>query len=158
MVKLDNNFEQNAQWHSKNKVHTKYFPIGCKLFVFNSQRNNISFELAQKWQGPFICIQHLNNDNILIKPNSENKLLKIHINNCKWAELRDEHLRLNDDYVKELLKQLGNSSNSNSYDSPDKLIVPNHAFDDDFPSLPNIPNVAPPLSPEPDSDNENSAE
>ena len=54
MEKLDNNFEQNAQWHSKNKVFSKSYPIGCKLFVFNSQRNNASFKLAQKWQGPII--------------------------------------------------------------------------------------------------------
>ena len=80
------------------------------------------------------------------------------MNNCKRAEMQDEHLRLNDDYVKEQLKELGHSSKSTFYDSPDKLIVPNNAFDDDFPSLPHIPNIAPSISPDPDSADENSAE
>ena len=38
------------------------------------------------------------------------------------------------------------------------MIVPNNVFDDDFPSLPHIPNIAPSISPEPDSAEENSAE
>ena len=67
MEKLDNNFKQNAQWHSNNKAYAKSFPIGCKLLVFNSQRNNVSFKLAQKWQGPLVCIQHLSNNYILIQ-------------------------------------------------------------------------------------------
>ena len=149
-------FEQNAQWHSKNKVFSKSFPIGCKLFVFNSQRNNISYKLAQKWQGHFICIQHLENNNILIKPIGGNKLLKIHINNCKKAGLSDEHLRLNADYLKEQFKQLGKSST----DTPDKLIVPNYTFEDDFPTIaqPDIPNIPPPFSPAHSADKDNSAE
>ena len=155
MEKLDNNFEQNAQWHSKNKVFSEYFPTGCKLFVYNSQRNYVSFKLAQKWQGLFICIKHLNNNNILITPLNGNKQLKIHINNFKRAELRDEHLRLNDDYVREQLKQIGNSSS----DTSDKLIVPNHVFNDDYTPIPQpkIPNAAPPLSSEPNSADEHSA-
>ena len=157
MEKLDDHFEQNVKWHSNNKAYSKYFPIGCKLFVFNSQRNNVSFKLAQKWQGPLICIQHLSNNNILIKPINGNQLVKIHINNCKRAEIHDKHIRLNDGYIKQQLKELSKSHLSDSL-SPDKMIVPSNAFDDDFPSSPHIPNIAPPTSPEPASEDENSAE
>ena len=153
MEKLDNNFEQNAKWYMANKSFPKSFPIGCKLFVFNSQRNNVSYKLAQKWQGPFVCIQHLSNNNLLIKPLNGNKLVKIHINTCKRAEFCDEHLRLDDDSMKEHFQNLAKPTET----PPDNLIVPNDAFEDDLPTLPNIPNVAPPNTDRPDLD-ENSAE
>ena len=146
MEKLDSNFEQNANWYMANKSFTKSFPIGCKLFVLNSQRKNVSYKLAQKWQGAFICIQHLSNNNLLIKPINENKLVKIHINNCKRAEFRNEHLRLNDDTLRQDFNILRNKP---SQTPPDKLIVSNDAFDDDLPHIPDNPVVNPPSPPPP---------
>ena len=151
MEKSDNNFEQNEKWYSANKSFSKSFPIGWKLFLFNSQRNNVSFKMAQKWQGPFICIQHLSNNNLLIKPLHGNKLVKINVNNCKEAEFRDKHLRLNDDYVKKHIREIGKSLPQ----STDNLIVPNNDFDDELPTLPHFPNIAPPLIPEPNRPEQN---
>ena len=47
MEKLDNTLDQNAQWHNKYKVFSRSFPIGCKLFIYNSQRNKMLYKLAQ---------------------------------------------------------------------------------------------------------------
>ena len=66
------------------------------LFTGLQQRGNISYKLAQQWQGPYICIGFLKHNNLLIKPLKGGKLKKVHKNNCKLATFRDQHLRIND--------------------------------------------------------------
>lgn len=76
---------------------------------------------------PVCFIQH-----ILIKPLNGTKLFKVHINNCKRADYKEEHLRLNNSSLKEQLDQLNKYTNN----IPDKLIVPNNAFDDEIATTP----------------------
>ena len=82
-----------AQYDSSS--HAVKFSVGCKLFVKTSQQGNISYKLAQQWQGPYICIGLLKHNNLLIKPLKGGKHKKVHKNNCKLATFRDQHLRIN---------------------------------------------------------------
>ena len=73
---------------------TQHFPIGSKLFVRTSQRGRVSFKLAHTWKGPYVCVEHLPHNNLLIKPLNGRKTEKVHKNLCKLAPFRDQHLRL----------------------------------------------------------------
>ena len=66
-------------------ARTQYFPVGCKLFVRTSQRGKISFKLAHTWKGPYVCLEHLQHNNLLIKPLNGRKTEKVHKNLCKLA-------------------------------------------------------------------------
>ena len=88
--------KQNTDWHNKNSAYSRSFPIGSKLFVMTSYRNNVSFKLSNKWKGPYICLKHLEHNNLLIKAINGRKLEKVHKNLCKPADVRFEHLRLID--------------------------------------------------------------
>ena len=92
---LHKQFETSkAQYDSSS--HTVTFSVGCKLFVKTSQLGNISYKLAQQWQGPYVCIGLLKHNNLLIKLLKGGKLKRVHKNNCKLATFRDQHLRIND--------------------------------------------------------------
>ena len=88
----------SAKQHFDKSTHSPSFPIGCKLFVRTSQRGKISFKLAHTWKGPYICLEHLPNNNLRIKPLSGRKIETVHKNLCKLAPFRFQHLRMNDDY------------------------------------------------------------
>ena len=77
---------------------SQHFPIGCKLFVRTSQRGKIAFKLAHTWKGPYVCLEHLQHNNLLIKPLNGRKTEKVHKNLCKLAPFRDQHLRLSEDF------------------------------------------------------------
>ena len=72
------------------------FPVGCKLFVRTSQRGRLAFKLAPNWAGPYICIKHLENNNLLIRKIGGRKEEKVHKNLCKRVSFREDLLRLQD--------------------------------------------------------------
>ena len=90
------NSQKNINWHNNHRVHVRSFPIGSKLFVMTSQRDKISYKLANKWKGPYICLQHLEHNNLLVKLIAGRKVEKVHKNLCKPADFRLEHLRVDD--------------------------------------------------------------
>ena len=59
---------------------SQHFPIGCKLFVRTSQRGKIAFKLAHTWKGPHVCLEHLQHNNLLIKPEKPKRCIKIYAN------------------------------------------------------------------------------
>ena len=76
MDNLAENFEKNKLSHVPSRVPV--IKEGSQLFVLTSQRNNISFKLARKWTGPYICIKLLHHNNLLLKPLSGRKIIKVH--------------------------------------------------------------------------------
>ena len=70
------------------------FPVGSKVFVRTSDRGRISFKLAAQWKGPYVCIAHLPNNNLLLKPMNGRRMEKVHKNLCKLLPFRAQHLRL----------------------------------------------------------------
>ena len=83
------NFEKNNRSHVPSKIPE--IKEGSQLFVLTSQRNNISLKLARKWMGPYICIKLLHHNNLLLKPLSGRKIIKVHKNLCKLVDPRKEH-------------------------------------------------------------------
>ena len=53
---------------------------------------------AHTWKGPYVCVEHLQHNNLLIKPLNGRKTEKVHKNLCKLAPFRDQHLRLSEDF------------------------------------------------------------
>ena len=126
-------FEKNKRSRVPSKVPE--IKEGSQLFVLTTQRNNnVSFKLAGKWMGPYICIKLLPHNNFLLKPLSGRKIIKVHKNLCKLVDSRKEHLCINEsDPFSRLQRQ----------DSPklseDNVIKPNTGPFADFEEAPTGP-------------------
>ena len=92
---IDRSFDKYKKGHDVALKQPK-FPVGCKLFIRTSQRGRIAFKLAKTWSGPYICLKHLDHNNLLVKKIGGRKEEKVHRNNCKPAQFREEYLRLHD--------------------------------------------------------------
>ena len=134
---------KNITWHNHNKVNARTFPVGSKLFVMTSQRDQVSFKLASKWKGPYICVQHLPHHNLLIKPIAGSKIERVHKNLCKPAEFRLEHLRLVDTHplLQEPVPSQTPSTNSSRSPRPQ---VDDCQMEADIPIGPRAPSPVPP--------------
>ena len=92
---LSSAFDKYKSSHD-TRAKSAYFPVGCKLFVKTTQRGRLSYKLAPNWAGPYICLKHLENNNLLIKKIGERKEEKVHKNLCKRASFREDLLRIQD--------------------------------------------------------------
>ena len=94
---VDNLAKKNEK-NKRSNVPSKIPKIkdGLQFFILTSQRSKISFKLAKKWMGPFICIKVLEHNNLLLKPLSGRKIIKVHKNLCKLGAMRKEHLHINE--------------------------------------------------------------
>ena len=159
MDNLNSHFQQNKIQADRSTMVPK-IGEGSQLFVLTSQRNKISFKLAQKWTGPFICIKLLDNNNLLLKPVNGRKLISVHRNLCKLLPDRLEYLRFNDDNPFSALSPTNTTRDNNPIeprpnsptpdDYPGDDTVPNNPIAPD--DVPNHPEGAPdpPTPPEPD--------
>ena len=73
-------------------VHTRRFPVGAKVFVSTSDRAGLSKKLAKPFKGPFVCIANKQNDTIRLVPIAGGRPISTHVNNCKLAPYREQHL------------------------------------------------------------------
>ena len=73
-------------------VHMRRFPVGAKVFVSTSDRAGLSKKLAKPFKGPFVCIANKQNDTIKLVPISGGRPISTHVNNCKLAPYREQHL------------------------------------------------------------------
>ena len=144
MDNLAENFEKNKLSHVPSRIPE--IKEGSQLFVLTSQRNNISFKLARKWIGPYICIKLLHHYNLLLKPLSGRKLIKVHKNLCKLVEPRKEHLRLNGS---DPFSHLTNNKPVSPSHEQDNAIEPNTGLFPDYEGSLTDPLPPPPLPPPP---------
>ena len=119
MDNLSENFEKNKRSFLPSKIPE--IKEGSQLFVLTSQRSNVSYKIARKWTGPYVCWKLLEHNNHLLKPLTRRKIIKVHKNLCKLVEELKEHLCLNDSNPFALLLPINDSYRAHS----DNRIEPN---------------------------------
>ena len=112
------------------------FPLGCKVFVFSTQRGLVSKKLHTPYKGPYICVGHAANNNLVLRLPSGTKLIHVHKNSCKLGYWRHTTIQLWDSSPPEPLSQPAQNL-------PDLLPF----LDDDDLPLPFIEDV-PPANPD----------
>ena len=87
VIKQVEQFFHSAFLESKTqfdkKVAIREFPLGCKVFVFSTQRGLVSKKLHKPYKGPYICVGHAANNNLVLRLPSGTKLIHVHKNSCK---------------------------------------------------------------------------
>ena len=156
MDNLADNFEKNKRSHVPSKIPE--IKEGSQLFVLTTQRNNISFKLARKWMGPYLCIKILPHNNLLLKPLSGRKIIKVHKNLCKLVDARKEHLRINDSDPFSNLQHLSSQENDNEIEPKTGPFADfEGSLADPLPPQPAPPPAPPPPAPSPPSSADSSS-
>ena len=150
MDNLAENFKKNQISHVPSRIPE--IKEGSQLFVLTSQRNNVSYKLAKRWVGPYICIKLLNHNNVLLKPISGRKIIKVHKNLCKLVEYRKEHLRLDESNPFSSLTQTPNNLTDDSVIEPNTGPYNDPIIDDPLPPAPQDPPQPPSPPPNPSTD------
>ena len=83
-----------AKTQFDKKVAIREFPLGCKVFVYTTQRGQISKKLHKPYKGPFTCIGHSQNNNLILRQPQSSKLLHVHKNSCKLGYWRHTNIQL----------------------------------------------------------------
>ena len=83
-----------AKTQFDKKVAIREFPIGCKVFVYTTQRGQISKKLHKPYKGPFVCIGYSQNNNLILRQPNSSKLLHVHKNSCKLGYWRHTNIQL----------------------------------------------------------------
>ena len=83
-----------AKTQFDKKVAIREFPLGCKVFVYATQRGQISKKLHKPYKGPFTCIGHSQNNNLILRQPHSSKLLHVHKNSCKLGYWRHTNIQL----------------------------------------------------------------
>ena len=68
-----------AKTQFDKKVAIREFPLGCKVFVYTTQRGQFSKKLHKPYKGPFTCIGHSQNNNLILRQPQSSKLLHVHV-------------------------------------------------------------------------------
>ena len=124
-------------------VHLRKFPVGSKVFVSTSDRQGLSKKLAKPFKGPYVCILVKPNNTIKLVPISGGRPISTHINNCKLAPYRDQHLLFSEPSVnnEETTSTAVPDPNFFRYSKHDSDSFP---FNDDSPSDEQFEPSAPP--------------
>ena len=109
VIKQVEQFFHSAFLESKTqfdkKVAIREFPLGCKVFVFSTQRGLVSKKLHKPYKGPYICVGHAANNNLVLRLPSGTKLIHVHKNSCKLGYWRHTAIQLWDSSPPEPLSQ-----------------------------------------------------
>ena len=89
---LDQAFEASKKQFDKRARPSRISP-GDLVYVSTSQRGKMHHKFADRFKGPYTCLQELDNDNLYLVPLNEGKPISAHRNNCKLAPVRHAHLR-----------------------------------------------------------------
>ena len=124
--------EHAKQMHACSKeqfdkhVHARRFPVGAKVFVSTSDRAGLSKKLAKPFKGPFVCVANKQNDTIRLVPIAGGRPISTHVNNCKLAPYREQHLLFSEP------DSQGKANDSDTHSDPNIFRYSNH---DSSPSL-----------------------